>query len=120
MHRDAEGRKEAGLVRDENGLETVEEDIARIRLADRAVPTVRTRTPEPPPRKSKKKCVAERELSEPRLPRDVSVNRRKSDAELLQIAMLITPYQRHRRAPYAFSYLGKLYAEYKRLRVAVG
>jgi hypothetical protein len=120
INRNVEGRIERGSLRDTSGLGSLEEEIARVRLADRAVPTVRTGAPEPPPRKSKKKCVAERKIIEPGFSRHVPLHQRKSDAELLQIARLITPYQRHRRAPYAFSYLGKLYAEYKHLRVAVG
>ncbi len=119
INRNVEGHIERGSLGDTSGLGSLEEEIARVRLADRAVPTVRTGVPEPPRRKSKKKCVAERKIIEPGLSRHVPLHQRKSDAELLQIARLITPYQRHRRAPYAFSYLGRLYAEYKHLRVAV-
>lgn len=119
INRNVEGHIERGSLGDTSGLGSLEEEIARVRLADRAVPTVRTGVPEPPRRKSKKKCVAERKIIEPGLSRHVPLHQRKSDAELLQIARLIAPYQRHRRAPYAFSYLGRLYAEYKHLRVAV-
>ena len=117
---DMANEQEAETLGNRKGLESLVDEIVRKRLADRAVPSVRTRTPEPPPRKKKHRSVAERKVYEPSLMRDVPVEQRKSDADLLEIARRITPYDRHRGAPYAFSYAGKLYAEYKHLRVAVG
>lgn len=120
INQDVEGRIEREPLKDTRRRGFLEEQITQVRLADRAVPTATTVAPEPPRRKSRNKCVAERKMMEPGLSRHVPMHQRKSDAELLQIARMITPYQRHRRAPYAFSYKGKLYAEYKHLRVAVG
>ena len=54
------------------------------------------------------KTLGERLLSQPKLPADVPRDDRKSDAELIAIGRFVNPYERHRRAPYAFSYRGTL------------
>lgn len=52
-------------------------------------------------------------LSLPPLPRAIPPGTtRLSDTELIQIGKKINHYERHRGAPYAFSWRGRLYAEY--------
>ena len=100
----------------------VDERVRRL-LADQAIATVEARAPaqaQPQQSKRQRMSTAERMLRYPPLSKNVPVHLRKSDADLIKVAKLITPYERHRRAPYAFRYKGRLYAEYKHLRVAVG
>ena len=101
-------------------LESIVDAMVRKHLTEQTVPAPEARTPELPPPKRRKLSTAERKLRDPPVSKDVPMRLRKPDAQLLYIAAMISPYERHRRAPYAFRYNGKLYAEYKHLRVAVG
>ena len=101
-------------------LVSLVDNIVRKRLADHAITTVEPRMLEPPPPKKRKMSVAERKLRDPPLSKDVPLCERKTDTEILRVAKYINPYDRHRRAPYAFRYSGQFYAEYKHLRVAIG
>lgn len=101
-------------------LVSLVEEIVRKRLADHATTAAEMRAPEPPPPKKRKMSTAQRKLRDPPVSKDIRMVERKSDAELLLVAKYINPYDRHRQAPYAFRYNGRLYAEYKRLRIAVG
>ena len=98
------------------GLVSLREEIVHQRMTDETVAPVRARTPEPPAKK--KLSMAERKRRWPELTKNVPPYLRRSDAELLQYAKIISPLERHRSAPYAFRYDGRLRAEYKHLRVA--
>ena len=47
--------------------------------------------------------------------RNVSVEQRLLDRDLIEVGKRKNGYQRHAGGPYAFSYRGRLYAEYDRL-----
>ena len=66
----------------------------------------------PPTRKRKRKSVAERKLDLPEQSRDVPANLRLPDADLIAIGRNSSHYERHRAAPYAFTWHGHLLAEY--------
>lgn len=73
----------------------------------------------PPAKKKSRTTTAQRQAGrEPKLDRDVPHHLRESDEVLLDIGKNPKRYQRHRLAPYAFSYVGRLYAEYTRLLTA--
>ena len=63
-------------------------------------------------RKRKRKPVAERKRDLPELSRDVPAHLRLPDADLIAIGRNTSPYERHRAAPYAFTWRGRLLAEY--------
>ena len=67
------------------------------------------------PRKKKKASVAERQLRQPVLDRNVPPELRLPDEELFEIGRRPNHYERHKGAPYTFSWHGRLYAEYKHL-----
>ncbi len=71
-------------------------------VAANPAPNTRTRT-------------AALKLRLPPLPRAVPHASRVSDAELIEIGKRVNGYERHRGAPYAFSWRGRLYAEYNYL-----
>ena len=64
------------------------------------------------PRKRKTKPVAERKRRLPELSRDVPAHLRLPDADLIEIGRKSSRYERHRAAPYAFTWHGHLLAEY--------
>lgn len=71
------------------------------------------------PTRRRSKTVAQRQAGgEPQLARNVPHHLRESDEMLLEIGKKINGYQRHKLAPYAFSYRGSLYKEYIRLLTA--
>ena len=72
--------------------------------------------PEPPrPRKRKQKSVAERKRRLPELSRDVPAHLRVPDADLIAIGRKKNHYERHKAAPYAFTWRGHLLAAYNHL-----
>ncbi|KAL8727105.1 MAG: hypothetical protein Q9166_006292 [cf. Caloplaca sp. 2 TL-2023] len=74
------------------------------------------RTPPPsPPRKKRRLLAEERKERRPELSREVPMDQRKSDRQLIEIGFKENSYNRHRAAPYAFGYRGYLYADYRYL-----
>ena len=68
------------------------------------------------PLKKKRKTVAEeRAAGKPALNRNVPMHLRQSDDMLIAIGKEINGYERHRRAPEAFSWHGRLYSEFDHL-----
>lgn len=65
----------------------------------------------------KKPSRAERQRKNPKLSRDVPAHLRLPDEDIIAIGRCVNHYERHRQAPYAFSWNGTLYADYKRLLV---
>ena len=63
-------------------------------------------------RKRNKKSVAERKRDHPEQSRDVPADLRLPDADLIAIGHNSSRYERHRAAPYAFTWHGHLLAEY--------
>ena len=61
------------------------------------------------PPKRRTKSVAERVLVQPRLASDIPPQGALPESEIIRIGKLINPYERHRAAPYAFSYHGRVY-----------
>ncbi|KAL8904464.1 MAG: hypothetical protein Q9171_007042 [Xanthocarpia ochracea] len=75
-------------------------------------------TPPPTPQRKRNKRyipVDERKRLKPERSADVPLDQRVSDEMLIQIGRHPKTYTRHISAPYAFSYTGKLFAEYNRL-----
>lgn len=66
-------------------------------------------------RKKKKKSVAERKLRLPVLDRNVPMHLRLPDEDLIDIGRIVNHYERHKKAPYTFSWGGRLLVEYNRL-----
>ena len=66
----------------------------------------------PRTRKRKRKPVAERKRKLPEQSRDVPAHLRLPDADLIAIGRNSSRYERHRAAPYAFTWHGHLLAEY--------
>lgn len=73
---------------------------------------------QPANRKSRTTTAQRQAGGEPKLDRNVPHHLRESDEVLLDIGKNPKRYQRHRLAPYAFSYVGRLYAEYIKLLTA--
>lgn len=66
--------------------------------------------------RKKEKSRAERKATDrPEYPRDVPIELRESDDALIEIGKIVTGYQRHVAAPYAFAWSGRLYTEYDSL-----
>ena len=65
-----------------------------------------------PPQGRRKPTLQERKRRHPELSRDVPRNQRLSDRRLIEIGKRLNSYQRHVGAPYAFSWRGRLFAEY--------
>ena len=63
-------------------------------------------------RKRHRKPVAERKRNLPELSRDVPAHLRLPDADLVAIGRKSNHYERHAAAPYAFTWRGRLLAEY--------
>ena len=61
-----------------------------------------------PQSQNRQRTVAERMRRQPKLSSDVPECDKKSDDELIQIGKIISRYERHRQAPYAFTYYGTL------------
>ena len=87
-------------------------------------PTVTAAAPEgntaeqPPARTRRKKpSRAERQRKLPKLNRNVPAHLRLPEEGIIAIGRCINHYERHRQAPYAFSWDGTLFADYKRLLV---
>ncbi|KAL8856770.1 MAG: hypothetical protein Q9178_006607 [Gyalolechia marmorata] len=75
-------------------------------------------TPPPTPKHKRKKRyipVVERKRLRPERPANVALDQRLADEELIQIGRHPKTYIRHISAPYAFSYTGRLFEEYRRL-----
>lgn len=71
------------------------------------------------PARRKGRSVAQRRAAgKPQLDKNVPYNLRESDERLLEIGKEPNGYQRHKLAPYAYSYQGRLYTEYIRLLTA--
>ena len=66
----------------------------------------------PRARKRKRKSVAERKRDLPELSPDVPAHLRLPDADLIEVGRKRYHYDRHKGAPYAFSWRGHLLAEY--------
>ena len=66
-------------------------------------------------RRSGHKPVAEREILHPRLPPNIPPEGPLPESEIIRIGKIINPYERHRAAPYAFSYWGRVYKRWKYL-----
>ncbi|KAG8525302.1 uncharacterized protein KY384_008946 [Bacidia gigantensis] len=60
-------------------------------------------------KKSRKATVAELEKQYPRFSKDLPAEGSAPDSEIIRIGKLESGYERHRNAPYAFSYRGRLY-----------
>ena len=67
--------------------------------------------PAPPPRK-KRKSNAEKKAEKPVFSREVPRDQRLEDDALMEIGLEVSGYKRHQQAPYAFSWNGRLFAEY--------
>ena len=80
-----------------------------------APPQPRDAPPEPRRRHRKKPSRAQRQLKFPPLDRNVPAHLRLPDQGLIAVGRVPTPYERHARAPYAFGWGGRLYADYKHL-----
>ena len=76
-----------------------------------------SRTEPPAGRKRKKPSPAERQITKPKISRDVPEHNRLSDGDIIKIGRIKNSYERHRKAPQAFSWGGRLYREYKHLVV---
>ena len=75
-----------------------------------------TPPPTPPDRRTSRYIPAqERKQRRREHTRDVPLTKRESDEKLIEIGRHRLAYIRHISAPYAFSYTGKLFAEYHRL-----
>ncbi len=75
-------------------------------------------TPPPTPQRKRNRDyipMDERKRLKPERPADMPLDQRLSDEMLIQIGRHPKTYTRHISAPYAFSYTGKLFAEYNRL-----
>lgn len=104
--------------------QTSNDQSHRTRLVGNALPPPPPPSPPPPtgaaaaadrgqPARRKKQTDAQRRAGgAPQLDRDVPHHLRESDEILLEIGKKPNGYQRHKLAPYAFSYRGRLYKEY--------
>ena len=63
-------------------------------------------------RRRNRKPVAEQELLRPRLPCVIPPERPLPESEIVRIGKIVNPYERHRAAPYAFSYWGRVYKKW--------
>lgn len=69
--------------------------------------------------KRRRELYAADKTRQPGLPSNVPMALRKSDQELIQVGKLPNPYERHQRAPYAFTRLGHVRTAYLGLGDAV-
>lgn len=76
--------------------------------------------PPPPIPPRKKRSIAEQKLSKPEFPADVPREERLPEAEIIDLGRRKVAYDRHKSAPYAFTYRGKLHKEYRHLLTKVG
>ena len=72
---------------------------------------------EQPRTKRKTKTTAERQLTHPVLDSNVPQHLRKSENDLIAIGKNVKSYERHRQAPEAFGYNGRLRASFRHLLV---
>lgn len=70
-------------------------------------------------RRWKRASDAERQRRFPKLSRDVPHHLRLPDEGIIRIGKIKNGYKRHKAAPYAFSWRGRLYSDYKHLTVLV-
>ena len=105
-----------GQVFDEK-LEKLEEKLQRYMplAASQALSSETPMVLQQPSQSSRKQKLAALRLQHPPLSGDVPAHERKSDAELIECGRIITPWERHYAAPYAFSWYGCLKARYKYL-----
>ena len=71
-------------------------------------------------KKKKRPSRAERQLKRPVLDRHVPAHLRLPDQGIVEVGRLVNHYERHAKAPYAFGWSGRLYAEYKHLLTRSG
>jgi len=72
-----------------------------------------------PPKKKRKPAAERKAADQPVIPRDVPHHLRLPDSMLIEIGREICGYERHKRAPYAFSWHGRLWSEYDHLLTGV-
>ena len=84
----------------------------RNRLSNLEAAVAAAPAPPPNPNANILTPTAARKLRLPPLSRAVPHASRLSDARLIEIGKRVKSYERHRGAPYAFSWWGRLYAEY--------
>ena len=94
------------------------ETISALASASSPAATARdTNRVEQPPTRIKRKRLsnAERRLKYPKLDRNVPAHQRLTDEEIIAVGRIVSPYERHAKAPQAFDWNGHFYAPYKRL-----